>query len=295
MWFGGNGLIKYDGYNFKIFKYNPDDKKSLSYNGVISIYEDRSGTLWIGTEGGGLNKYNRETDQFTRYAHDANNPNSLSNNVVASILEDRSGNFWVGTFGGLNKLISDDSVTSFIHYKNDLNEPTSLSNDFVGQICEDKSGNLWIATGDGLNKLSPGEINKTSPTFIHYKHILGDPKSLSHNAVFSVYADNSGVLWVGTIGGGINKLIPGDSNESTPSFIHYLNNPEDQTSLSNNMIWSIFEDAAGNFWFGTLGGGLNKFNRVNEKFTNYKSDPNDSKSLNGNSVYSIYEDDSGIL
>ena len=168
---------------------------------------------------------------------------------------------------GLNKLISRDSIPSFIHYINDPKDSTTISSDDVGQICEDNSGNLWIGTGYGLNKLAVGEINKSSPTFIHYKHISDDPRSLSHNHVFSVCVDNSGTLWIGTIGGGINKLVPGDSNESTPSFIHYLNNPEDPTSLSNNLIWSIFEDSAGDLWIGTLGGGLNKFNRVNEKFT----------------------------
>jgi len=296
LWFGTtNGLIRYDGYNFKTFKYDPDDVKSLNYNSVISIYEDTSGILWIGTEGGGLNKYNRESDKFTRYVHDANNPNSLSNNVVSSILRDRSGNLWIGTFGGLNKLITRDSVTSFIHYKNDPNKPTSLSNDFVGQICEDKSGNLWIATGNGLDKLSQDEINKSSPTFIHYKHIPGDPKSLSHDAVFSIYEDNSGTLWVGTLGGGLNKLVSSDNEGSSNTFIHYMNDPKNPTSLSSNVVGSIFEDGSGNLWIGTWGGGLNKFDRVNESFTQYEFDPNNSKSLNGNWVYSIYEDNSGIL
>ena len=296
LWFGTtNGLIRYDGYNFKTFKYDPDDVKSLNYNSVISIYEDTSGILWIGTEGGGLNKYNRESDKFTRYVHDANNPNSLSNNVVSSILRDRSGNLWIGTFGGLNKLITRDSVTSFIHYKNDPNKPTSLSNDFVGQICEDKSGNLWIATGNGLDKLSQDEINKSSPTFIHYKHIPGDPKSLRHDAVFSIYEDNSGTLWVGTLGGGLNKLVSSDNEGSSNTFIHYMNDPKNPTSLSSNVVGSIFEDGSGNLWIGTWGGGLNKFDRVNESFTQYEFDPNNSKSLNGNWVYSIYEDNSGIL
>ena len=95
MWFATDGLVRYDGYNFKVFKHNPDDEKSLSYNSVLSIYEDRSGVLWIGTEDGGLNKYNRETDNFTRYMHDPNDSKSLSNNGVFSILQDRSGNLWI--------------------------------------------------------------------------------------------------------------------------------------------------------------------------------------------------------
>ena len=145
IWLGtANGLIRYDGYETKIYKYNPDDEKSLSYNGVISIYEDRSGTLWIGTEGGGLNKYNRETDKFTRYMHDPNDSKSLSNNTIFGILQDRSGNLWIGTNGGgLNKLIPGDKgnfPNAFINYINDPLNPNSLSSNVVGQICEDKSG-----------------------------------------------------------------------------------------------------------------------------------------------------------
>ena len=89
MWFGTeDGLNKYDGYRFTVYKNNHNDSNSLSNDAVNSIYEDRSGVLWVGTERGGLNKLDREKEKFTHYKNDPNNPNSLSDNAVNSIYED---------------------------------------------------------------------------------------------------------------------------------------------------------------------------------------------------------------
>ena len=77
MWFATeDGLDKYDGYNFTIYKNNPLDKNSISDNFIWTIYEDKSGTIWVGTNSGGLCRFNRNTEEFTKYKHDRNNPNS---------------------------------------------------------------------------------------------------------------------------------------------------------------------------------------------------------------------------
>lgn len=300
LWFGTtDGLMRYDGYNFKIFKHNPFDTHSISHNVVISIYEDKSGMLWIGTEGGGLNRYDRESNEFTVYIHDENDPNSISNNTIVSVLEDRSGNFWLGTNGGgLNKLTRTDNEEfpgTFIHFMNNPEENTSLSSNFVFSIFEDKFGVLWIGTENGLNELIPSNIKKTAPVFIRHRNNPADPASLSHNTITSIYEDKAGVLWIGTHGGGVNKLVSGDQAEPRRSFVHYFHDPNDPTSLSSNEVRSISEDNSGNLWIGTLGGGLNKFDRVNEEFTRYTYDPDDPESLKGNWVYSIYKDNSGII
>jgi ligand-binding sensor domain-containing protein len=164
MWFGtADGLNKYDGYKFTIYKPEFDNPNSLSHNVINSIYEDRSGGLWIGTDGGGLNKFNREKETFARYQHDPNNPYSLRNNYVTSIHEGRSGVLWIGTRGGgLNKLVlskaegSDREKEIFSHYQHHPNNPNSLSNNNVSSIYEDpdEPGVLWIGTaGGGINKL----------------------------------------------------------------------------------------------------------------------------------------------
>ncbi|MGH7457187.1 MAG: ligand-binding sensor domain-containing protein, partial [bacterium] len=82
LWFGTQvGLNKYDGYNFTVYQHDVFDSTSLSDNVVQSIFEDHTGTLWVGTMRGGLNRFERETEQFTRFAHDPKNPYSLSHNV----------------------------------------------------------------------------------------------------------------------------------------------------------------------------------------------------------------------
>ena len=112
-----DGLNRYDGYTFKIYKYDPPDKNSLSNNFVTSMIQDRSGTIWIGTDGGGINRFDPETEKFNRYQNDPDNENSLSHNRVSSIFEDptEAGTLWIGTDFGLNKLkLNIDSPTDGI-------------------------------------------------------------------------------------------------------------------------------------------------------------------------------------
>jgi len=135
---------------FTHYKHDPDNPNSLSTDHVFSIYEDRSGTLWIGTWGGGLNKFDREIEQFTHYRHDSNNPNSLSNDLVRSIYEDRSGTLWIGTQGGgLNKF--DREKEQFIHYR----EKDGLPNDVIYGILEDNNNYIWLSTNKGISKFNP--------------------------------------------------------------------------------------------------------------------------------------------
>ena len=105
MWFGTlDGLNRYDGYKMKVFKHALTDPTSLSDDKIRTVYEDRAGTLWIGTWSGGLNRYERESETFTRFQHDPKDPASLSSDKVYAILEDRAGALWLGTRdGGLNR------------------------------------------------------------------------------------------------------------------------------------------------------------------------------------------------
>jgi signal transduction histidine kinase/ligand-binding sensor domain-containing protein/class 3 adenylate cyclase/ActR/RegA family two-component response regulator len=293
MWFGTqDGLNKYDGYNFTIYRLDHEDPKSLSANWISSICEDRKGDLWIGTAGG-LNKFNREKEQFTHYKHDPDNSFSLSNNDVRSIYEDRSGDLWIGTYeGGLNKLVpgeNEGSPSTFKHYKYNPDNPTGLSDNFIVTIYEDKSGFLWIGTNGGLNK-----FDREKEQFIHYQHKPDNPFSLSHNHVFSICDDKYGNLWIGTYDG-LNKFNP-----KKEQFIHYQHDADNPFSLSNNYPVSIYEDKSGVLWIGTHSGGLNKLVPSEKEgspstFKHYKHNPDNPFSLSDNQVHSIYEDKSGVL
>ena len=118
MWLGTiNGLVKYDGYGMTVYQHDPNNPKSISYNRINVIYEDKSGTLWVGTgEGkfGGLNRFNRATETFHHYTNNPSDTNSISSNMVHCIYEDSKERFWVGTEMGLNLL--DRNTGRFKHY-----------------------------------------------------------------------------------------------------------------------------------------------------------------------------------
>jgi signal transduction histidine kinase/ligand-binding sensor domain-containing protein/DNA-binding response OmpR family regulator len=289
-------LNKYDGYSFTVYKHDPNNPESLSDNEIASLYEDRSGVLWIGTYRGGLNKFDRETNTFSSYRHDPDNPNSLSANSVMAIHEDRFGVLWVGTAeGGLNKLVLSSSASepelkskesgankaTFVHFEHDPDNPNSLSNNAVFTICEDRTGVLWIGTfGGGLNK-----FDRQQQTFTCYKQ-----KYVNSNYLFCVFEDHFNVLWIGSAEGGLTRF-----NRETGTFTSYLHNPNDSKSLSYNRIISIFEDHLGSLWIGTYGKGLNKFDRESEQFLRYQFNPKDSHGLSNDLVASICEDRSGAL
>jgi two-component sensor histidine kinase/ligand-binding sensor domain-containing protein len=293
MWFGTqDGLNKYDGYNFTVYKYNELDASSLSDNFIESIYEDKSGAIWVGTESRGLNKFDRKTEQFTHYIHDPENPNSLGNNTVLSIYEDKFGTLWVGTAGGgLNKF--NRETEQFTRYKRNPDDSNSLSSNTVLSIYEDKFGTLWVGTdGGGLNK-----FNRETEQFTRYTHNPDDPNSLNHDTVLSIYEDQSGRLWIGTNDGGLNKF-----NRETGQFTHYIHDPANLNSLSDNTVSSIVEDRFGNLWLATsswygnsYGTGLNKFSPETGQFTHYTHDPANAHSLSDNIVASSLRDNSEIL
>ncbi len=306
MWFGSeDGLNKYDGYRIIIYRHDPEDSLSISNNAISSLFEDAEGILWIGTKGGGLNKFDRQTNIFKRYTHDVDKPNSLSSNTVTVVYEDVAGNLWVGTKHGLNKLVNSSNIPlvndksgnlnqkieSFIRFNHQEDNQSSISNDAVLSIFEDTGGNLWVGTENGLNV-----FDRKTNKFIRDFRKSGNSKSLSNNFVSSIYQDSFGNLWIGTKNG-LNKLVSNAKQSidlKAITFINYKNIPNNNLSLSSNDVSVIFQDADGKLWIGTEDG-LNLFDYKTNNFTKYKKHNEDINSLGHNSVLSIYEDKGAIL
>ena len=283
MWFGTeDGLNRYDGYNFKVYKHDPADPNSLSNSWIMSMIKDRSGVLWIGTANGGLNKFDLDANQISRYQNDPDDIRSLSNNRVLSVFEDDAGDLWVGTENGLNRFVSE--TETFTHYQYDPNDADSLNGNSVRAIHQDQDGHLWIGTDAGLNRYHPdGE------GFVHFQYDPNNTNSLSHNSVRAIHQDSEGALWIGT-DDGLNKLESGSER-----FTHYKKGTNESSSISSNEIWSIFEDQSGLLWIGTSGWGLDFYDRKSDTFVNYHHDPLDPYSLSNNFVRSIFQDREGTL
>jgi diguanylate cyclase (GGDEF)-like protein len=284
LWIGTfDGLVRYDGYDVKVFRNDPTDINSISDSVITSISEDSQNNLWVGTNVG-LNLFNPKTEQFIRYRHQTGDINSLSDDAVRSIAEDSQGNIWVGTRdGGLNKF--NPETESFKHYRHQANDSNSLSHDFVQDIFEDSRGVIWLATdGGGLNK-----FNAKTEQFIRYSYQANIPNSLSHDVLLSITEDSQGNLWVGTYGGGLNQFNP-----QTEQFIHYRHYDSDPNSLSDDNVSIIIGDSQGNIWAGT-DDGLNKFNPKTGQFSHYRHESSDPNSLSKGNILSIIEDYDGNL
>jgi len=275
LWFATeDGLNKYDGQQFSIYKHNQNDSNSLSDNWVWDVIEDQMGDLWIGMLNGGLDRYNRELDQFTHFKHDPDNRDSISSNEVITIFEDSDGIIWVGTSAGLDRFDED----SFTHYFHSPDDSGSLGPGRVLSIFQGHDGILWVGTeGGGLNRFD----NNTGT----FSHLLNDPdkqNSLSQNNVRSIYEDSLHKLWVGT-DVGLDQI-----NKESGTVRRFY-------TANYSSVLDICEDKTGTLWIGTDGEGLNSFDRSQENFTAYRNDPGDPHSLSQNTVLDIFQDREGVL
>lgn len=326
LWFSTeDGLNRYDGYRLKIYRHDQLDTNSLSDNFIWSVCETKRGELWIGTNSGGLNKFDRHKERFIRYQYTPGNPSSISNNNIRVLYEDRRGNLWIGTEGGgLNKY--DHVNRKFIRISLPA-EYSSIVNIF--SLCEDQSGLLWLGTDHGLlrydvradrfsqflNKetstdVSPNIIygllessdrrmwigseaglylfDQKQNTFQKYTQAVPGAARVLNGVINSIYEDNSHNIWIAGQSG-LGYLI-NESGEFVPLF-----HSSEPGSLSNDHITSIIEDRAGIIWAGTTEGGINKIDRKPNKFAHYKHNPFDSNSLSYSTIRAIYQDKKGIV
>jgi signal transduction histidine kinase/ligand-binding sensor domain-containing protein len=292
-----DGLNRYDGYAFTIFKNDPDDPNTLSHNSVLTLLEDNSGTIWIGTWGGGLNRLDPQSGKITRFRYDAADPTSLANDTVAALWEDRHGALWVGTIGGgLSRL---DRISGrFTHFRHDSADPDSIASDSVSAIYEDEHGKLWLGTGGfGVEGAGLDRFDPVTETFTHFRHNPDDANTISGDTISVIYPDGNGKLWVGTggfslPGRGLNLLDP--TNGRVSRFRHDV---ADGSSLASDTVMSVYTDRNDRTWVGTWGGGLDLVQHDGDSitFAHHRNDPFLPGSLSADIVWPILEDTSGVL
>ena len=291
LWIGTlDGLNKYDGYRFTVYRTIPRDSTTLSGNTVFKILEDKNGFLWIGTLGGGLNRYDRKTERFMRFRHLAPDPTSLSDDNVRSLFEDAEGRLWVGTNNGLN--LYQPESRNFRRIVSEPGNRNSLSNNAIWSLHETPAapGILWIGTYNGLNRL-----DVAAGRFEHYTNDVRDPGSISNNYVWSIVDGEEGELWVGT-NYGLNRF-----DIAQKRFTRYLHDPARPGSISNNNVWALARSHTGALLVGTLGGGFNIMDGETVRgqrepvFRRFAFDPTDPQSLSQDFVWSLLVDRSGII
>ncbi len=316
---------------FYHYKNKPDNPNSLPQQTILDLLINQN-NLWIGIENGGiailpLTKELPE-NRFILYKSEQHRKYSLSNNSIYCFFKDKQDILWIGTFGNGINLVTPQSM-NFLHILSEPGVSNSLSNNQVNTFLDD-GNDIWIGTEGGLNR-----YNKKTKTFSYFTHNPLDPTSIGSNAVWALYKDKEGNLWIGTWSGGLNRF-----NYRTQTFERFLHNPLNPHSIGSNNVFSILEDSEGTLWIGTMGDGLNvldrktktfkhyntsnsgiytnfvqaiveskvepalwlvnntavaRFDKIKKEFKIYTSNPSVKNSLSSNKIVSIYEDSKGNL
>lgn len=275
-----NGLTEGNNIEFIRYQHSELDIKSISSNSIYSMMEDNTGIMWVGTDWGGINKFEKEVAKFGLIQSQPGNSHGLSNNVVFSLLIDRNNLLWIGTQEGLN--IYNRQTGQFSLFLNEPGNENSLSHNLVRSMIEDKDGNVWLGTLSGLNKYS---IKSKQ-----FKRYIIDITNPSFNNVLALFYGSDNSIWIGSYGAGLLRLDP-----ETEKLISYKKDSRNPKGISDEIVWSIVEDKDKNIWIGTYDGGIIKYDRKADEFYHYVNDSTDSTSLSNNYVLSLFIDHQGTL
>jgi signal transduction histidine kinase/ligand-binding sensor domain-containing protein len=311
MWFGTkDGINRFDGYSFKVFRNDVDDKQSIGENYIRGLYKDDSGYIYAGTSAG-VYRYNAAQENFITIAK--------ANSTVREMAEDTAGNFWFIDGTALKRI--DKKTKTITVYNNEKYGD-------INTICRAKNGTLWMASTSGFLKKYDAATN----SFTDFDMFSHSPKT-PHHWIEKIYATADGNILVGTLNHGVKIFNMQNSSytdiiarnaDSTEIFVrnflqskpneywiatesgvfiynnqtkkiinlkkHY-NNPY---SLSDNAIYCLYEDKEGGIWAGTYFGGINYYPKQYYSFEKYFPDYS-KNAISGNAVREICEDGNGKL
>ncbi len=289
-----DGLLRYDGYQFKIYKNIPGDTTSVIFNNTEALYVDHIGDLWIGTDKG-LMRYESDCDCFTQYTVDPNN--AVPTGIIITITEDTDHNIWIGMHnGGLFRY--ERKRDKFIRFLDDPKDPNTLGNEDVRVLLADRQNQIWIGTGYYLESGQVGGLFRFDPATGKTKRFLHDPdnpNSLIDNRVSAIMEDNKGRILVGTYQSGLHYY-----DQEKDELVRMTNDsthPDKLYAPKGKRVWStdpsvsiLFQDKKGGYWVGTCGGGINHFEQGTNKVSHYLPNPDDQNGISNEYLWSFYED-----
>lgn len=239
LWFGTaeNGVMRYDGRKITLFEADNNHRQSLSHNDAGNLMLDANGDIWIGTWGGGLNKYVPTTGEFFRYLNDNTDSTSLSSNRIQSLFNDVTGQLWFGSYDqGLNRYLGDGEFERVKHIPTD---ETSLSHNRIWDMIDNDEHTMWVATSFGLNLLDKRSLTA--------QHFFPDPKNQTAtgaNEIRSLLKTSSDQFYVATQEGPF--LFIAESGAFIPQ--------KNLDGKSLGQVNSMIEDHNGTVWFVTTQG-----------------------------------------
>jgi len=318
LWIGTqDGLNRFDGYGFKVYKHVRGDAHSLSDNHVRALAADSDGALWIGTQAGGLNRYDATLDRFDSYLADPAQNNALANNLVTALILDRRGWLWVASAGGKLQWF-DRTTRSFLDTPLGMRAPLTgvraMAEQADGSVLLGTRAGLWVCDANAANmrelQLDPaqsldiqaltiapnGEI-WASATGAGVYRLAGDGRILGRyrtagaehvlpdDDVRDMKFDGAGRLWLATKAGGLLRVDPNE--ESVHQFQH---DPTDRHSLAGNRQQSVLIDRDGLIWAGSWNDGLSVHDPRTEAFASVRPVAGNSRTLPARPIPAMWRD-----
>ncbi|MBO9664691.1 hybrid sensor histidine kinase/response regulator [Dokdonella sp.] len=320
IWIGTqDGLARYDGLGFRVFRHDPADPASLPSNDVSALLVDRAGNLWCGGEASGLNRLEPDGRGFRHWMHAPNELGTLGSDDLFTIVEDADGAIWVGTYlGGLNRLLPDGS---FQRYDHDADDPDSLRSTSVISLLPDARKRLWIGTDDGVDVLDadgrllhvelPPTAQRPGPTKVSSLVaepdggvVVGTTKGLfrvdaqlryrgeigatpAPLRVLSMARGDLDALWIGVSGGLMRSDARGlhryGAVESSPG------------AYPGARTMDILHDGEGGTWFALYDGGVARLPPHWRNFSVFRHVPGDDGSLARPRAKTLMQDASGAI
>ncbi|MFL6246477.1 MAG: two-component regulator propeller domain-containing protein [Thermoanaerobaculia bacterium] len=287
LWFGTQGgLVRYDGYEFRVYRANPADATTLAGSYVRALLVASDGRLWVGTFSGGLSVFDPRTEKFTRF--------QVGYDRVEGLAEDRGGRIWIATTAGLDRLdprtgriehLSDDRARGLLVDRGGTlwagtraglqrwregrgfeHVAPELMNEYVIRLHEDRRGRIWIGTEEhGAAVLDPrsGTLRRIAPR-------PADPNGLSHYWVYGFAEGPGGEMWVATFGGGVDVI----DQDSLAVIDRLRHDPVLDDTIGADRVGAVFRDRSGVMWVGTWGEGLAFHDPRTRAFRSLRFSPN---------------------
>ncbi|TDP63812.1 sensor histidine kinase [Roseateles toxinivorans] len=279
IWMGTqNGLVRYDGYRFVVYRHDPGNPRSLNNNLVQALLVDAAGTLWIATHGG-LHSYDAQRNDFERHLPQSGlrGPAGLE---LRNLIDDGAWGLWLGSSDGLQHF--DKKTSSFRFWHHDPDRSDSLASDRVRGLALDQQGRLWVGTAAGLDRLDPAASG-----FAHLHMDSAARPDAIHNTLQTLMVDRENRLWIGTYAG----LERWELNGPEPTRLRFT--PEQ--GISRGRYYALLQDRDEQVWVGAISDGLKRWSPQRQRFVQHRHQQDDPHSLSDDQLASLFQDRTGTL
>ncbi|MBB6459651.1 two-component regulator propeller domain-containing protein [Flammeovirga kamogawensis] len=326
MWFASfKGISRYDGYEMKTYYYEKGTNRGPNDNRIASLLQDKKGDIWMGLLNNGLSIFHPETDTFEHFFGGEGDEFMVSSSSVTKIFQDSQNDIWIGSNYGLS-IVSEDRSNVRKYYPEEGNKNT-VNGKVISDIVEDKWNRVWLATTNrklcvyNKNNATFSEVEYTNEALANFEDNEHKKLLIYNDTLLFIGSDNGGIseynlltgkfntylksgnskgpssnsikdfiqvgneIWIGTDGAGLDVF-----NVETKQFRNYTNSLLNQTSISSDVIWTLYKDKQDNIWVGTYLNGVDKYDANKNAFRQISSNPYKANSIPNKPVLAIFED-----